>query len=128
MKRWKLVAGVVCVFVVGVLVGAMGTGLYVKHRFARPPGIHTPGPGFLMDLYTERLDLTAEQQTRIREILGRLEAARRDYFKRTRPEIRKLRKQGVAEIKQILSPVQQEQLDTLHLELKQRRKDRKPPR
>lgn len=39
MNKWKLIAGVVLVFVLGALAGIVGTGIFIRHHPAFPQRI-----------------------------------------------------------------------------------------
>ena len=67
MLRWKLIAGIVLVFVLGVVAGSLGTGLFFQKRIDRfamgPPPFH-----LMIRQATEGLALTEEQRQSIATI------------------------------------------------------------
>ncbi len=121
MKRWKLIAGIILVFVLGALSGTLGTGLYVKQKmkpFRQDPKERRTA---VIEKLTRRLSLKEPQIPKIEKILDELDQRRREY----RLEIRKLRTESIARMKQELTPQQQEKLDQLHREWEQRKNKRR---
>ncbi|RJP92439.1 MAG: hypothetical protein C4518_07250 [Desulfobacteraceae bacterium] len=74
MKRIKAIAGILAIFTLGIMTGALGTGLVVKHRVAM---FHERGPARISPMFMERigdrLDLTSDQRTEVKQILDLLE-------------------------------------------------------
>ncbi|HIJ56150.1 MAG TPA: hypothetical protein HPQ03_08490 [Deltaproteobacteria bacterium] len=126
MKRWKLVTGVIIVFVLGILMGSLGTGLLYKYRVIRPV---KPEPlekrALILKRYSKALALSPEQSVGFENIIDDMDSKRREFFNKIRPEMRKIREQGVSKMKAILEPHQQEKLDKLHQTFRKRYKERK---
>ena len=73
MQKWKIVAGLLLVFVLGALTGALSTGMVLKRHhpfFSRAP---EGRKAFIMKRLTRKLDLTAEQKVRIEAIIDRVQ-------------------------------------------------------
>jgi ATP-dependent Lon protease len=122
MNRWKLISGVVLVFVLGVLVGSMGTGLYVKHRFVPSKRDPKARKAFIMEKLSKELDLTQSQKTRIGKIVSQMVDRRREYFVKRRPEIKRIMDHGFSQIRKELNSDQQKKLDALRERFEKRRK------
>ena len=118
MKRWKLIAGIFLVFVLGALSGTLGTGLFIKQKmkpFRQDPKERRTA---LIEKLTRRLDLEKPQIPKIENILNELDQRRGEY----RREFRRLRTESIARMKQELTPQQQKKLDLLHQEWERRKK------
>ena len=81
MNKKKLVISGVSIFLVGILVGALGMGAFGKSRMGVMARLDKDGTSFFMDRLDHALSLTAEQKTRITPImadmLAQVSAARR---------------------------------------------------
>jgi hypothetical protein len=72
VMRWKLISGLLLVFVLGILAGSVGTGFYLKHRLA--PLIKEPRARktFIMKRLSKELNLTSDQKTKIDPIVEQM--------------------------------------------------------
>jgi len=121
MKRWKLITGVIIVFVLGILMGSLGTGLLYKYRVIRPVKLEpSEKKALILKKYSKALALSPEQTTGFKTIIDDMDLKRREFFKKFRPEIRKIREQGVIKMKALLKPDQQDRLDKLHQTFRKR--------
>jgi hypothetical protein len=123
MNKTKLAVGVIFVFLVGVLVGSLGMGMYLKQKFKRfEPG--GPPPHKRHDLILKRLsrdlDLTQTQRVEIKKILEESEkkiSAIRDQFM---PKIEEISDQSFAAMKEKLNADQQKKLEQIKEKLDRR--------
>jgi len=69
MVRWKLIAGVLLIFLTGVLVGSIGTGYGIGYFFDRFKKDSQYRINFILGTLSRRLDLDKEQKEKIRTIL-----------------------------------------------------------
>ena len=122
--RWKLISGLLLVFVLGILVGSLGTGFYLKHRLA--PFIKEPRARktFIMKRLSKELNLTSDQKAKIDPIVEQMIEKRREYYLKNRPEIKTIMDQGFIKIKAELSEDQKEKLDELRENFKKKRRKR----
>jgi len=122
--RWKLISGLLFVFVLGILTGSLGTGLYLKHRLA--PLIKEPRTRktFIMKRLSKELHLTSDQKTKIEPIVDQMIEKRRQYYLKNRPEIKKIMAQGFAQIREELNEEQRKKLDALREKFNKRRGER----
>ncbi len=124
MTKWKLIAGVALVFILGVLVGTLGTGVYLKHRhpfFKQDPAARKT---FIMKRLTRKLDLTEAQKSRIESIVDQMQKKAQKWFHEYRTKMRNFFEQSFSEMKKELSPVQQKKLDEMREKSEKRRKER----
>ena len=69
MKKWKLFSGVALIFVFGVLVGVIGTGLFVKHMHPLFKNDPVARKAFILKRLDRALELTDTQIQHIEPIL-----------------------------------------------------------
>lgn len=122
MKRWKLVSGVLLVFILGVLMGSLGTGFYHQYlsdRFRKDPAQRN---AVILKKFSERLHLTGDQQTAFKAIIDQMDQQRRIQIQESRSEFRNLRDESYAQMKKVLNPDQQNAFDDLIKEIRARRK------
>ena len=123
MNKTKLSIGVFLVFLVGVLAGSLGMGMYLKHQMKRfEPGGHPPPVrhGFIMKRLSRELDLTDAQRVEIEKIVKDSEAkffAIRNQFM---PEIEEIADQSFAAIKEKLNADQQIKLERIQEKIRNR--------
>jgi len=126
--RWKLISGLLLVFVLGILAGSLGTGFYLKHRLA--PLIKEPRARktFIMKRLAKELNLTSDQKTKIDPLVEQMIEKRREYYLKNRPEIKTIMDQGFAQIREELNEDQKKKLDGLREKFHRRREERAPKR
>jgi hypothetical protein len=124
MKRWKLISGLLLVFVLGILAGAFGTRIYLKDRFEHIRKDPKARQAFIMRKLSKELELTPEQKIKVEKIVEQLGEKRREFFLKNRPEIKKIMDEGFLQIKKELNNDQQNKLDVLREEFEKRRKAR----
>ena len=112
MKSVKMIAGVLLVFVLGVLAGISGAQFYLKDRIGPPPDLRAKKAFFLKRLARE-LDLTVAQKAAVGQLIeqhaARVEPVLQDHFR----EMETLMDEGIGAIKNELTPEQQRKLDAL---------------
>jgi len=122
MKKWKLVAGVLLVFVFGALIGSLCSGLYhqyLSNRFRKDPA---EKKAFILKKFSERLDLTETQQNVFRTVIDQVDQQRRAQLQKNRSELNKIRDESYLEMKKVLNPDQQNTFDELIQEIRDRYK------
>jgi hypothetical protein len=126
--RWKLISGLLLVFVLGILAGSVGTGFYLKHRLA--PLIKDPRArkAFIMKKLSKELNLTSDQKSKIEPIVEQMLEKRREYYLKNRPEVKTIFDQGFAQISEELNEDQRQKLDGLREKFRRRRGERDPKR
>ena len=124
MKRWKLVSGLLLVFVLGILAGSFGTRVYLKDRFAHLRKDPKARQAFIMRKLSKELELTQDQKITVEKIVAQVGEKRREFFLKNRPEIKRIMDEGFLQIKNELNNDQQKKLDELREEYEKRRKAR----
>jgi len=133
MNKGKLIAGVALVFIVGVLVGSVGTRFYFRHHFhpfERDRGNRT---AFIMKRLSNDLKLTDAQNVAIQKIVEQTQERMREHFLQRRTEIEGIMNDSFAQMKKELNDDQKKKLDELRERLEKRRQARegafpKPPK
>ena len=131
MKKWKLVTGLTLVFILGLLVGSFGAGLYMKHHFIHPRKNPSEMRAFLLKRFSQKLDLTEEQKNEFKAIIDQVGERLEKHFRKTHSEIGEIVEPGFSQMKKVLSPDQQKKFGEV-IEKFKRHKDSKnrfgPPR
>jgi hypothetical protein len=128
MKNLKPVAGILLVFILGALAGALAARFYSAIESEHPPHHRRSleeRVEFIMKRLTDDLDLSSMQQKDIRPIVAATEEKVRSIRDEYGPKIRALHDASIKEIKTRLAPGQQAELDRIHTEWKRRWQDRK---
>ncbi len=112
MNRVAAFASVAALFLVGVLVGGLGTQLLSVNR------PHRPGPGgfrgdHFLELLERELALTADQMRRIDQILEQSHAQGDALRREMLPRLRSTRAQTRDRIREVLTPEQQAKFEEL---------------
>jgi hypothetical protein len=115
MKKWKIWLGVLVVFLSGVVIGVLGTGVVLKHAMH---GIVSGDPQaverMVMRRLTRQLDLTSEQQPEVARIVRGVQGELAKLHERTRPDIERIMEEGLANLSAALSPEQQKKARVLY--------------
>jgi hypothetical protein len=125
MRRSSAVAGVVALFLVGVLVGALGDNLIGRHRMRAGPGGFGGhgGHGAHMMMSAElhrRLDLSADQQRQLDAILADTHRETLALWQEVRPRVLAVIERGQNRIAQILNPRQRQEFEVFRRERAER--------
>jgi hypothetical protein len=124
MNTGKLIAGIALVFIVGALVGSLGTRFYLKHQYR--PFVPERGnrTAFIMKRLSKDLDLTENQKAVIEKIVLQTEEKLREHFLQRRPEVESIIDDGFVQIRKELDDDQKKQLDALREKFEKRRRMR----
>jgi Spy/CpxP family protein refolding chaperone len=125
MKKWKLIAGVALVFVLGVLVGSMGTRFYHRDwsgRFFQEPSARK---ALILKRLTKELNLTEAQQKEFRPIVEETEKKLEAFGLERRSAVKPILDESFSRMKEKLDPEQQKKLDELRAKHEARIKDKK---
>jgi hypothetical protein len=114
MKRIKAIAGIIVIFALGAMTGALGMDMMIKHRIEMfhekgPPHI---GPMFMQRI-GDRLDLTADQRLEVGKILDNLEIQLREIRQGFDPKIKIAFDDAFKKIGDQLTEPQQQKLNRL---------------
>jgi hypothetical protein len=130
MSKWKIWVGLLVLFVSGVLIGTVGTRMYVRHKISHMYAKERP---VIRDLFfrrlTRQLDLSEEQRQEIERIASRAAEEFHALRRQHRGEAEAILDEAVKEMRKYLSPEQQEQMERMRKRMKTWRKRRKhhPP-
>ena len=114
MQKWKIGTGLLVLFLSGVLIGSVGTRVYIRHKIS---GIFARERPPIRDLFfrrlTRELDLTAEQRKEIDGVASSAAERFQALHRQQREEAEAFLDQTVSEMKKYLIPEQQERLDEI---------------
>jgi Spy/CpxP family protein refolding chaperone len=131
MKKWRLIAGVALVFILGAMAGSVGTRLYqgnLAERFWKNPEARKT---MILKRLTRELGLREEQQQEFKTIIEEVDQKMEGLHRENRAAIRRILEEGYTRMMERLDPAQQEKLKELKARreerLRQRRKMVRPP-
>jgi len=120
MNKKKLYFGIAVVFLLGALIGASGTALFVRHRMQ---GLLEGGPlaarALVMKRLARRLDLSKDQREKIKIIVDETHDELMALRAENQPKIDDLTAKAVERINPILDEQQREKLKVFLDRLKQ---------
>ena len=127
MRKLKPIVGILIVFILGALTGALTARFYATFESGRPHHRRNQEERveFIMKRLSDDLDLSATQQKEISPIVASTEEKIQSIKDEYAPGIRTLHDASIEEIKTRLTPGQKAELDRMHAEWKRRRQDRK---
>ena len=121
MKRWKLWMGILVIFLAGTCIGAVGTGLYVRHTVMN---ILSGGAPVMAELVSKRLasrlDLSDAQKVGVSQAIRETQLRLQELRRKNQPETERILSDGIARIKTELTPRQQAELDAIYARFTQR--------
>jgi len=120
-KQWLVLA---LIFILGAATGASLT-IGLTPRFNHPPGAQQMKKRLLMTL-THRLNLTPEQQAKVQPILADLATQMQTVHRDEVARATQIMEKATNQIKAILTPEQQAQMQTMQQEMESER-DRMTP-
>jgi hypothetical protein len=127
MKHLKPIVGILLVFTLGVLAGGLAVRFYSAYESGPPH--HRRGVGerveFIMKRLSDDLGLSDAQKEEIRPIVAATEEKVQSIKDEFGPKIRALHDASINEIKTILTPAQQTELDRILAEWKRRWREKK---
>ena len=114
MKRWTAILSVTGLFVIGILIGALGSHVHYSNRMLGPG---SPPGRVLQDDFVDRLEkrlgLTAEQREEVDRILYESHVGREQLRGRVEPLVREHLERTHERIAEVLTPEQREAFDRL---------------
>ena len=99
------------VFGLGVAAGVLGERYVVHKRYSRVSSDRTHAPS--LDAWAKELQLTPEQQEKIREIFKKNEERMKTYWSEGTAKLREIRKTLKGEIDAVLTPEQQKKMEEM---------------
>jgi len=127
--KLKAIAGILVVFVLGVALGVLGTGIYVRRSIRRfiehdPADRHKD---LLMERLIQELDLTEQQKPRVEQIVTAAQDDLEQFLLQSRQEFSAIMQRRNAQLKEILTPAQQHKLDEMFARMEKRWRRPPPP-
>src|ERR1044072_8492430 len=120
-NRWQVRGAAELIFVLGFTAGILALNVY---RGVLRGG----GPGNRLDNLAERLNLTADQKTKVQEIFSDTREKLRAVRQQTEPRLADIRRQADGRLQTVLTPEQWQQFQKLRDERGGRRGGRGGPR
>jgi Spy/CpxP family protein refolding chaperone len=122
MRKWKAIAGILLVFLLGSLSGVFAT-YAVYHQ--RMEGVMRGEPGrareFIVHRLSRDLNLDPAQSEQLRTIVRETHAQLRELRKRIRPETEEIMARSQDRVRAVLRPDQREKYEKIITEHKRRR-------
>lgn len=119
MQKWKIWLTLVVIFLSGVVIGALGMGLYLEKKIER---ILSADTHVLVELAMNRLShelgLTPNQQQQLAPLVEEAVQKFDELRQQQRPEVEKILGQAVSRMQPHLKPPQQQRLAEIWLEFK----------
>lgn len=110
----KVVAGVLVVFLCGLLLGALGTSLVVARQIKKfAEGGASARRTWIMRRLNRQLHLTETQRQAVQQIVDRTEEEISNLLRRAMSEFAEILRRQNAEIRPLLTPEQQQKLDSM---------------
>ena len=125
MKKWKLIAGVALVFVLGLLVGSLGTRYYHKDWSGGFFGEPSARKALILKKLTRDLGLSEAQRKEVRGIIEETDKKLEAFAQERRSAVKAILDESLSRMKEKLDPEQQTRLDDLRAKQEARLKDKK---
>ncbi len=122
MKNWKVIIGIVLIFIFGVLAGLLGAGYYIKEyrlNIQRNQSVRTE---VIVKRLGQRLGLNDDQRRNVKTIVENMQKKKNARFVEHLKAMREIRREGFNEIRNELTPEQQKKMDKLNKEIERRRR------
>ena len=114
MERSKIIAGILAVFLSGIVIGAAISAFYMKSRMFEmldnPP---KPPEEFIVQKLSEDLGLSAKQRQAVQEIVSTYSARMHKEISSFKPRLDAILDEMTAQLKMHLEPAQQKKLDEM---------------
>ena len=113
-SRWQVRVAAAVIFLLGFTAGILALNVY--RGLAR-----NAAPRDRFEQLSERLNLSADQKTKVQQILGESREQLRALRKESEPRVIEIRKQADEKMQQVLSAEQWKQFQTIRDEMRTRR-------
>jgi len=118
MKKFKAIAGILAIFVLGIMTGVLGTGMVVKHRIE---SFHEKGSPPIRPMFMKRignrLDLMPAQRVEVEKILDTLQIELKKIRQDSHPKIKAAFDTCFEQIRKHLTDSQKKKLDIIREKL-----------
>lgn len=120
-NRWQVRVAAIIIFVLGFAAGILALNVYRGV-------VRGDGPRDRFEQLAERLDLNADQKTKVQQILGESREQLRAVRRESEPKVVEIRRQTDERLQQVLTPEQWEKFQSVRHEMRGRRGGRGGPR
>ncbi|MCR4395605.1 MAG: periplasmic heavy metal sensor [Candidatus Saccharicenans sp.] len=124
-KLWVTLSLVV-VFILGVAVGVLGDRMFLGKKNVAPRQRQEPFP--TLEVISRELQLTPEQEEKIREVFKRSEERFQAFRKEVHTRLTELREQLKTEMDEVFTPEQEKKMQELMDRYMRQRRREVPPR
>lgn len=118
-NRWQVRIAAAIIFVLGFTAGILALNVY--RGWARPDGRDR------FEQVSSRLNLTADQKTKVQQIFGDTREQLRALRRESEPRVTDIRRQADERLQQVLTPEQWQQFQKLRADMRERRGGRGGP-
>ena len=115
-NRWQVRIAATIIFLLGFVAGALALNVY--RGWARRPAAAREAR---FEQMSERLQLNAEQKTKVQQILGDTREQLRALRKGSEPRVNEIRQQTDQKLQQVLTPDQWQRFQQMRNEMRERR-------
>lgn len=113
-NRWQVRGATLIIFVLGFAAGILALNVYRGLA-------HGPRSRDRMEQLAERLNLTADQKTKVQQIFGDTREQLRAVRLESEPKVNEIRRQADTRLQEVLTPEQWQQFQTVRHEMRGRR-------
>ena len=113
-NRWQVRGAALIIFVLGFAAGILALNVYRGLA-------HGPRSRDRMEQLAERLNLTADQKTKVQQIFGDTRDQLRAVRLESEPKVKEIRRQADTRLQEVLTPEQWQQFQTVRHEMRGRR-------
>jgi Spy/CpxP family protein refolding chaperone len=114
-NRWQVRVAAGVIFLLGFTAGILALNVY--RGWLR----NTGAPGERFEQLSKRLQLNADQKTKVQQIFGDTREQLRALRKEAEPKVNDIRRQADERLQQVLTPEQWKQFQTMRDEMNKRR-------
>ena len=120
-NRWQVRLAALLIFLLGATAGALALNVY--NSWTRAAGGPSRGGGF--ERMIKRLELSAEQEPRVREILADARQQMHEARRANEPRMDDIRRQTDERLQQVLTPEQWQRFQQLKQDMRGRRRGKR---
>ena len=120
-NRWQIRVAAAVIFVLGFTAGILALNVYRGL-------VRANAPRDRIEQLSERLNLTADQKTKVQQIFSDTREQLRALRRESEPRVTEIRRQADERMQQVLTPEQWQQFQTVQNEMRERRGGRGGPR
>lgn len=113
-SRWQVRVAAAVIFLLGFTAGILALNVYRGLARNAPPRDR-------IEQLSERLNLSADQKTKVQQIFGESREQLRSLRKESEPKVSEIRRQADEKMQQVLNAEQWKQFQTIRDEMRQRR-------